>query len=266
MIVNSIAEGYGHITLSNSIIELETGSTGPCLALIGSSEKVGKRMGIISNFQCVNTTFGGSNCLDLKNVQAAQFTNCLIWGSQTGIRFLARGSVIQSVFSNINFQVSGEAMICEDTTPIIDQVAFENCYYQAHFHSLLHFATADGKVLPAGQVSNITVHGGIIGSGAPSVNLPRGRGGKFILVNSTKADGSRFNSGPLKKPAMPESGRDYQNAFLVDCDVYVAGGAVSAIAVNGVRTGLTAGTIHVPSGASISLTYSAAPTWEWFGR
>lgn len=42
--------------------------------------------------------------------------------------------------------------------------------------------------------------------------------------------------------------------------VTVAGGTVSAIAINGTTTGLTSGTFYVPAGGTITVTYTVAPT------
>ena len=41
---------------------------------------------------------------------------------------------------------------------------------------------------------------------------------------------------------------------------YVSGGTVTAIAVDGTTTGLTSGTIYVPAGQDLAITYSVAPT------
>ncbi|HUC21032.1 MAG TPA: hypothetical protein VMR98_06110, partial [Candidatus Polarisedimenticolaceae bacterium] len=48
-----------------------------------------------------------------------------------------------------------------------------------------------------------------------------------------------------------------------DAAVVITAGTVSVIAVDGAVTGLTSGTVIVPSGKTITLTYSAAPTWTW---
>jgi hypothetical protein len=64
-------------------------------------------------------------------------------------------------------------------------------------------------------------------------------------------------------PAVPASGTAQQNTAWRDAIVYVSGGTVSAIAVDGTTLGVTSGPVRVPSGHSITLTYSAAPTWKW---
>lgn len=69
----------------------------------------------------------------------------------------------------------------------------------------------------------------------------------------------------VAQPAVPASGTAQTNSTETDCMVYVAGGTVSAIAIGGTSTGLTAGAVRVPAGQTITLTYTAAPTWQWFG-
>lgn len=71
--------------------------------------------------------------------------------------------------------------------------------------------------------------------------------------------------GPLTAPTMPASGTAVTNTFGVDATVYVTGGTVTAIAVDGTDTGMTSGPVRLAAGQTITLTYSAAPTWTWFG-
>lgn len=46
--------------------------------------------------------------------------------------------------------------------------------------------------------------------------------------------------------------------------VDVNGGTVTAISINGVATGFTAGSFRVAPNQSLSITYSAAPTVNWY--
>ena len=64
-------------------------------------------------------------------------------------------------------------------------------------------------------------------------------------------------------PAVPGSGSPQQNTAWRDAAVTVTGGTVTAIAVDGTTTGVTSGTVTVPAGKNITLTYSSAPTWVW---
>ena len=92
--------------------------------------------------------------------------------------------------------------------------------------------------------------------------------GLTMLLASGIARGNRgYNPvGHLaSQPAVPATTVAYTNASGVDCTVYVTGGTVTVVAIGGVATGLTSGAFRVPAGSTIALTYSAAPTWQWYG-
>jgi hypothetical protein len=68
----------------------------------------------------------------------------------------------------------------------------------------------------------------------------------------------------LGPPTIPASTVALTNPYLTDCVVYIAGGTVTVIKVNGVTTGLTSGTFIVEATQSIAITYSVVPTsWAW---
>ena len=69
----------------------------------------------------------------------------------------------------------------------------------------------------------------------------------------------------LPQPAIAASAAVVTNKQGADATVIVAGGTVSAIAIGGTATGLTSGSFRVPSGQTITLTYTVAPTWTWYG-
>jgi hypothetical protein len=71
--------------------------------------------------------------------------------------------------------------------------------------------------------------------------------------------------GNLTAPAIPATTVAQTNTFGTDCSVYVAGGTVSAVSIGGTTTGLTTGHFRVPANQTITLTYTVAPTWKWFG-
>jgi hypothetical protein len=64
-------------------------------------------------------------------------------------------------------------------------------------------------------------------------------------------------------PAMPASTVAVQNSTGQDVDVAITGGTITFVFVNGVQVGTAAGNYNLPQGGSISITYSAAPTWAW---
>lgn len=65
-------------------------------------------------------------------------------------------------------------------------------------------------------------------------------------------------------PAVPASTVAFTNTYWRDAYVIVTGGVVSDIALDGASTGLTSGTILLRSGGTITLTYTAAPSWNWW--
>lgn len=70
--------------------------------------------------------------------------------------------------------------------------------------------------------------------------------------------------GNISAPTMPASGTAYTNDFGNDARVIITGGTVTDIKIGSTSTGLTSGQFIVGPGESITLTYSAAPTWRWF--
>lgn len=69
----------------------------------------------------------------------------------------------------------------------------------------------------------------------------------------------------VTQPAVPASGTAVTNTTGVDCTVYIAGGTVTAIDIEGTPTGATGGPVRIAAGQTITLTYSSVPTWTWFG-
>ena len=92
-----------------------------------------------------------------------------------------------------------------------------------------------------------------------------------LQINAASTSVAQHNTGynPVghltTQPTVPASGTAYTNTNGVDCTVYIEGGTVTAIAVGGTATGATSGAFRVAAGQTVTLTYSAAPTWQWFG-
>lgn len=64
-------------------------------------------------------------------------------------------------------------------------------------------------------------------------------------------------------PSVPATTVAVQNNNPYAVTVVITGGTMTAVVVNGVTVGAGAGTYIVPAAGSISMTYSAAPTWAW---
>ncbi len=69
---------------------------------------------------------------------------------------------------------------------------------------------------------------------------------------------------PVTTPAIPASTVAAANTNPFPVAVVVTGGTVTVISVGGVSSGLTSGTVVVPAGSTIAITYSVVPTsWVW---
>jgi hypothetical protein len=85
-------------------------------------------------------------------------------------------------------------------------------------------------------------------------------GGGRVTVLSLGSSGA---PGAKTAPSVPASGTPLRNPFWAPCSVVVTGGTVTGIAVDGQTLGITSGLVTVPSGKTVTLTYSSAPTWTW---
>lgn len=108
-------------------------------------------------------------------------------------------------------------------------------------------------------------------SGAKNVYVNCQTQGLQILLNASQSvvrDSPGFNprGHSMTQPAVPASGTAVTNTYGCDAMVYITGGTVTAVAVGGTATALTSGVFAVPAYQTITLTYSAAPTWQWFGQ
>lgn len=85
-----------------------------------------------------------------------------------------------------------------------------------------------------------------------------------VRSDSTATNGTSLDRGAgFSTPSVPASTTPVTNTSPVAATVVVSGGTVSNVAVNGISVGSGPGTYTVPSGQTIAVTYSAAPTWTW---
>lgn len=92
------------------------------------------------------------------------------------------------------------------------------------------------------------------------------------LVNNMAESGNRVTDnlgynpvGLVTAPGIPASGTARSNTHAYPCRIAVSGGTVTTIAIDGTATGLTSGSFILQPAETITLTYSVAPTWVWWG-
>ena len=85
-----------------------------------------------------------------------------------------------------------------------------------------------------------------------------------IRTDTAATNGPDFDAaGGFATPSVPLTTVPVQNTSGLPYSVVVSGGTVTLVTVNGTSVGTGDGTYAVPAGASIAITYSAAPTWTW---
>ncbi len=180
-------------------------------------------------------------------------------GNSTGDNVVVAGSQIISIKGVEIWGAAGNALV--HVTGGVFMLAIEGNMFQDAGTSASY-----GILLDNVSLSHVSIGDNVMGVG--SGTFTEG----YIQNNSTDLsavsihDNIGFNPvGKLTAPALPASGTAQTNTFPYYVRVYVAGGTVSAIALNGTDTGLTSGEITLGPGETITLTYTAAPTWTWFG-
>ncbi len=84
--------------------------------------------------------------------------------------------------------------------------------------------------------------------------------------NITATNNNGFNPvGAVGPPSVPATTVNYTNAYGYPCQVQIYGGTVTEIDIDDIATGLTSGIFIIPPGGTINITYSAAPSWRWWG-
>lgn len=72
--------------------------------------------------------------------------------------------------------------------------------------------------------------------------------------------------GKQAAPAVPASTVAQANPFTFACLVRIVGGTVSVVSVGGnTQASASPALVYVDVGESITLTYTVAPTWAWYG-
>lgn len=264
-----VDDGMGSVTVSGN--SLSNGGTGGPGIVIGSS-----------------TTEFVTNCTVVGNVVRAPSGSGIVIGNYASAVVVA-GNIVRSggthgiyVASANTFRVTvtgNQVNACAGDGIKFDAVGGQwtctgnMCYSNANGINVVSSTT--GTI--TGNSCNTNAGKGILSSGSSNTlsivgnNCAANSDGtadvSFVGSSNNVANniGRVLNVGPLAAPAVPASGVAQTNTFSVDAMVHVAGGTVSAIAVGGTGTGMTSGSFKVLAGQTITLTYSVAPTWTWFG-
>lgn len=206
---------------------------------------------IASFEQCVFDETGGiPSAFIMAGAQDVTFNNCLFYAN--GAPAVYDGGT-RSTFNNCKLLPWG-------TNPNVYPYANDGgsnglltgCFLRSSPNQPVVFLVNNGSV---------TLDGCTISPGAGG-SLSKGTG--LATFRECSGVNPKGNLGAAT-PAVPPSATPVTNATGFDATVYITGGTVSAVAIGGSTTGLTSGSFSVPVGQTITLTYTAAPTWRWFG-
>ncbi|HSX06510.1 MAG TPA: glycosyl hydrolase family 28-related protein [Candidatus Saccharimonadia bacterium] len=204
--------------------------------------------------------------------QANQITSCNIEGNnQQGIVVNQFGSFAQidscKVYDN---STAGNGLydgiyVNGVSGSSVSGVAVTNCFI---YPDVFAGGTTQAHAINLGAFhQNCTLIGNTVGfagsqaTWSPSNSVINGFGQSDFVTNNPG-----FNPvGLLSGPSVGTSGVAVTNPWGVPASVYVSGGTVSAIAINGSNTGLTSGMFAIGPNQTITLTYSVAPSWTWIG-
>lgn len=162
---------------------------------------------------------------------------------------------------------------------VISYASIEGCTQCIHFASTgttkLDLLCADIE-WGSGAIVNDSNNGalGTIGLGAngdTGDNLNNALNGTIVGVNTAVLGGAKLKVinldqavGHVAAPAVPATTVALKNPFWRDAAIALTGGTVTGISIDGTtQFTATPALVYLPSGRSITLTYSVAPVWQW---
>lgn len=208
-------------------------------------------------------------CLDTRRVDSLQAVNLSVFGRFKG----------HNADDSANVGLSPRSGYGRLTNVDFDYVAYGAILKSANvsangFKYVNVEVSANGSGAgTAGQSPFMTVAGGLAAPVATFVGgAIRGTwaaGSQPVIVNAGKIKTAQIAGlnpfGALTAPAVPASTVAQVNQYPFPVRVHIAGGTVTNITINGTGAGTAPGLYWLEPGDSIAITYSAAPSWAWFG-
>lgn len=196
----------------------------------------------ISNTQ----VFGRNSCLEIIDSSNVALSPRNSYGDIDGIDCdsVAYGIIASSTNNAVNGWRMNNVVIGANIWPGVGQTAQTGIYLPT-----------GGTAAPTVQMSNVIVRG-TWASNPYTVSAGVLRTDKAVSFGM---------QGSLTAPAVPATTVAQTNTYPFPVRVFVAGGTVSAVSIGGVTTGLTSGQFVLQPWETITLTYTVAPTWKWFG-
>jgi hypothetical protein len=215
------------------------------------------KMPIVNSFTNVDFDQCKTNAILIQEGENNTFIGCSITSSAeyTSAKIVtlnagSKGNYFRSNFVAGYFSPGGTAFLVNNTFAN----NFSNNVVQGCFNAFEITGTNIGLVIQDNDLSGGTssVTNAFLGSVAGVGNFVTNNRG-FSFANN------------VVSPAVPASGVGYQNEFGVPCRVFVFGGTVTNVKINGNVAGLLNGTFLLMPSEFISIDYAVAPNWNWVG-
>ena len=241
--------GYIAVNIGTNVVEIAGGLTNQLLVPYGSG-------GGITNINIVTTTnptitpYGSLSSDGVpQNTSTSQYS----------------GATVELGYTLLNNSIVDLSYVSSSTYPVINVLAVKNCFiYQSEtfFRNVPSGVTAVDTIF-ALFIENIQNDGGSTWTDIGATNMVNADGINYQIIYKPT----------IATPSVPASGTALQNTNAYPVKVYINGGAITEIQVSiggtayTVYSNSTASAVYegftLPIGASITLTYSTAPTWEW---
>ncbi len=246
-----VGANNGTVKLTECVIN---GGQGEGIKIVGSS---------CTLTNCLIGNFASQAAVDLGNGDDNRVIGCDVFSSERGVVMAGYGQ--QVIGGGINNCNQMGILEYSDHVAIIGVHFHSNSQVAngAHPHIDLANANTVGVVIEGNNFGPLD--GGVVNKVNYGFQVAAGcqvLGQSNALAPGTATVGMTNYTGVQVAPAVGASGAAVANPTGVPCQVFVIGGAVTAVAINGVAMG-NPPSFPVGSSDTVTLTYSAAPTWEW---
>ena len=175
------------------------------------------------------------------------------------------GATVELGYTFIDNSIVDLSYVSSSAYPVINVLTVKNCFIyetQTFFSNVPSGVTAVDTIF-ALFIENIQNDGGSTWTDIGATNMVNADGSNYQIIYKPT----------IATPSVPASGNSSQNTNAYPVKVYVQGGAITEIQITigsntyTVYSNSTASAVYegftLPAGASITLTYTTAPTWSW---
>lgn len=206
-----------------------------------------------ANCYATGTGSNDGRALILRQLQFCAFLSCSFGNASYGIAIMkeangSRGYTNGNVWNAVDVENVNYGIYCESPNAKLN--TFIGGQYSLWTQYMIQ--------APQGEGSNIVIE--IING-----NYSQPTDSYANIVDPNNGSGVRITGvrNNVTQPNMPGSGSAFRNVTGQTISVYIWGGSVSSVNVNGFGIGMTSGMFIIKPWDTIAINYSSAPQWYW---